>query len=644
MNFIYAYEIISFLILQIIAVSFWKKRWLYLYKNILYACIQYGTNLILIIDFIERGVNRYCSGRFNSLNVVFSCMAYIGALVLLVLFDIYYIAYTDNMKFIRQRGAVFFVTPLIIASLLVITSNYTHIFFWFDSHGGFHLGTYTSIYIASIIYYVFAGFYIIFKNRHKLNTNLRILFYLSDIVLGTCMLIQYTMVNELLLTYYGVTAIIIVLYITMHSSEPYLVHSSGCFSRVGFKKVVKEKNLYHKKFYCLAICICNIESISDYCLEDEINIMHERLGSILRNVGGRHNVYHIHSSEYMIMADSEKELEKIYRELRDELPGMMRINDKNISLFYRYFVTSGKDADYNYADYLRIIISMKKMAVDTNNDRVMLTYTGDVREKITKELRVIRMINELVNTGISEVECMPIFDLEAGGEVTGLEINPRLMLEDGYIITIEEFWSLSREMGCSEYANIVFWKSALKFAADAKVFEKGIKYINVNISPYHIASESLCKEYITMMSEFDILPSQIVFELSIDSSISEHLVKKNIEFLRSYGIRVCWDNFGVNSCNLNNIVNMPFDEVKVNHELVTVFCEEKSNQLVYIIRMLKSRGWSVSLDGMYWDGGIKKVKELGVKYVQGRDMAEFMSEAETREFLLKKGGISNGLL
>ena len=112
-------------------------------------------------------------------------------------------------------------------------------------------------------------------------------------------------------------------------------------------------------------------------------MIQERLGEILREIGGRHNVYHIHYAEYMIMTDS-KNVEEVYREVREKLPGMIRINDKNVSLFYRYFVADGKDADYDFADYSRIIISMKKMAVDTNNDKIMLTYEGSVRETIKR--------------------------------------------------------------------------------------------------------------------------------------------------------------------------------------------------------------------------------------------------------------------
>ena len=640
MDYIYAYEVMSFALLIILAVTFSKNNWLFLYKNFIYGCIQYATILILFIDFTERAVNRHFNGDFTIFNIVFADIAYISALILMVLFDIYYISYTDGLSIIKQKKFIIFTAPVIITTFLVLTNNYTHIFFWFDNDGVFHYGKYTWLYVICIIFYVLSGIYTVFTNRQKFSLKVRVLLYLSAIILGVCIFVQFTMINRYLITYYGVTLLITVLYLTMHNSESYMVHSSGCFSLAGFDKVVKERMIYHKNFCCLAICLCNIESISDYCIEDEVNMIQERIGEILRKIGGRHNVYHIHSDEYMIMTDS-KNVEEVYREVREKLPGMIRINDKNVSLFYRYFVADGEDAGYDFADYSRIIISMKKMAVDTNNDKIMLTYEGSVRETIKRELSAIRKINEAIGTGKIEVDSMPVFDLKENGKFTRVEIKPRLILEDGYNLPVEEFWSLSREIGCGKDANMVFLKSALQLAANLKLFENGIEYISINVSPYHIVSENICNENVSMIRDYEISPERIVFELMIDSSISDEIMQHSIECLRGYGIKVCWDNFGMDACNLNDIVNMPFDEVKISHELVALFYHGKTRQLIYIIKMLKRNDWLVSFDGLGDETGLSKAKELGVRYVQKSDLEEYMTEDELREFLLKKGGISD---
>ncbi len=644
MKFIYAYEIIALAMLIVVTWSYLTKKWLFLYKNVVYVGIQFCAIAILIVDLAERCINHIYRGSYIGYNVGFSEIAFIGALVIIDLFDIYFIAYVENMKVIKEKKFWLCQIPLFLTLFCVISTQYSHLFFWFDEKGVYHRGEYIALYILCIIFYVALGVYIIYKRRENILPRVRVLMYGSGALLCGFMLIQYSTVNEYMLTFYGVAAIVVVFYLLLHNSEPYIVHSSKCFSRAGFNKVVNEKILYHRDFYCLAICLCNIESITDYCLEDEISIMHERLGKIMCDAGGKHHVYQPHSSEYIIMTDTEKKVEEIYRKLRKSLPGMIRINDKNISLFYRYFVISGKDADFNYADFSRIMISMKKKAIDTNNDHVLLTYTGNVRKSITRELSIIRMINEIVSSGRIDLECIPIYNLKENGRITSLEINPKLKLDDKQNVTIDEFWSISREMGCSKDSNIAFWRNVLSFLVKSDIFGKGIEQININISPYHIASEMVCMEYISMLAEYKIPADRIVLEFTIEPTISDDIMKHSIEVLREHGIKVCWDNFGVNSCNLNNIMGIPFDAVKVSRELAIPFCKEESSQLLYIIRMLKRRNWDVAIEGIDYTEYFNMFRDLGVKYIQGSKVDEFMSEDETIEFLIEKGGVHDGKL
>ena len=125
----------------------------------------------------------------------------------------------------------------------------------------------------------------------------------------------------------------------------YLVSVSGCFSMAGFKKVIEEKITYKKSYYCISICISNMENMSNYCLEDEINQVHTAIGNYLRAYGGRHNVYHIHSSEYIIMVDRESEANNLFVSFRKKLPKTLRINDKNISMYYKFYIAGNSEAE-----------------------------------------------------------------------------------------------------------------------------------------------------------------------------------------------------------------------------------------------------------------------------------------------------------
>ena len=185
----------------------------------------------------------------------------------------------------------------------------------------------------------------------------------------------------------------------------------------------------------------------------------------------------------------------------------------------------------------------------------------------------------------------------------------------------------------------MFLKKILQFSSEEKLFERGIKHVRINMASFHVISESICEEYMSYINEYNINPDNIVFELFINEDIPEDVLAKGISYLRKRGLHVCWDQFGTNACDLKNFMEMPFDCVKINNMVVSMYCNEKSTQLIYIIRMFRERGWIVCLDGVRYPDGFEMVKKMDVDYIQGRELMKFVPEDKIREFLLKKGGI-----
>ncbi len=185
----------------------------------------------------------------------------------------------------------------------------------------------------------------------------------------------------------------------------------------------------------------------------------------------------------------------------------------------------------------------------------------------------------------------------------------------------------------------MFLKKILQFSSEEKLFERGIKHVRINMASFHVISESICDEYMSYISEYNINPDNIIFELFINEDVPEDVLSRGIAYLRKRGLHVCWDQFGTNACNLKNLMEMPFDCVKINNMVVSMYCNEKSTQLIYIIRMFRERGWIVCLDGVRYPDGFEMVKKMDVDYIQGRELMKFVPEDKIREFLLKKGGI-----
>lgn len=637
MNYVCAYEFVALFLIGLVTFFYHYKNWLPSYKNRFFECILHILLIVILFDVINRMGTLGIIKLSDTAVFVLTLLSYIGVLISSVIFWMYYLAQTLTLDYLKRKISIIMYLPAAVMVAIVIVFARNDSLFLVQNGKVSCNESILKIFPVVVIFYIFAGAFVLGKNRKKMERQQYIFMQISNIIVVCFLELYYVPEKKLMLIYYCVAALVIMYYLVIHNVDMYLVSASGCFSIAGFKNVIEEKIKYKKSFYCISVCISNMSNMSNYCLEEEINQVHAKIGEYLRKCGGRHNVYHIHSSEYIIMVKRESEANDLFIRFRSELPKTIRINDKNISMYYKFYIAGNSNAKYTLSEFMRIIISMKKIATHDSLDREIVVYTGSIKERIEKELENIRAIRTMLEADECELECMPIYDIKEK-DINELEINPVVKVGDRSL-KLEEVWDVSREIGCSRDTNIMFLKRILQFASEEKLFERGIRHIRINMAAFHIISESICEEYMSYIREYNIDPENIVFELFVNADVPEDALAKGISYLKKSGVHVCWDQFGVNACNLKNLMEMPFDCVKINNTVVSMYCNEKSVQLIYIIRMFRERGWIVCLDGVKYPEGFEMVKKMAVDHIQGSELMKFVPEDKIREFLLKKGGI-----
>lgn len=636
MNYVCAYEFVALFLIGLVTFFYHYKNWLPSYKNSFFMGILHILFIVILFNVINKIGDLGIIKISDTVVFVMTLLSYTGVLISSVLFWMYYLAQTLTLDDLRNRFAVIMYLPAIAMAAVVIMSISGGGLFSVRNGEVLYNEDALRMFPIVVIFYIFAGAFVLGRNRDNIERKQYMFMQISNIVLVCFVELYYVPEKRMIFIYYCVAALVVMYYLIIHNVDMYIVSASGCFSIAGFKDVIEEKIKYKKSFYCVSVCISNMQNMSNYCLEDEINQVHETIGDYLRKYGGRHNIYHIHSSEYIIMVKKESDANALFITLRRELPKTIRINDKNISMYYKFYIAGNSDAAYTLSEFMRILISMKRIATQDSLDREIVVYTGSVRERIERELENIRAIRAMLEADECELECMPIYDIREK-DINELEINPVVNVGDRKL-AIEEVWEVSREIGCSRDTNIMFLKRILQFASEEKLFERGIRHVRINMASFHIISKSICEEYMSYINEYNIDPDNIVFELFINEDVPEDVLTRAIAYLKNRGVHVCWDQFGVNACNLKNLMEMPFDCVKINNTVVSMYCNEKSMQLIYIIRMFRERGWIVCLDGVRYPDGFEIVTKMDVDYIQGKELMKFVPEHKIREFLLKKGG------
>ena len=592
------------------------KNWLDLRKNSIYIRMLCLTLLAVSTDIVVGLIDRY---RYDSryLPVAEEVSGVVMSICLMILymhFLLYDMAITRRMRHVRTVWFRLFVGMIVVVSMISVIMPFTKMPYFMKREGYAARGN--LIQVAVLVVCLFAGIMTIIRNKKELKRREFKVLLATQLILLCGVGVQLVLDARNLASYYTITAVLISYYILLHNLDQYRSFSSSCFDRDGFQNVLMERAYYKENFACLGICINNIESITNYCTEAEIAKLHQLLGKLLREQCGRHNVYHIHSFEYMIMLRGNENAEKRHKQIEKELPSYFRINNKNVSIICGFYTVEFADAGYDTTEFNRTITSMRKLTVEHMNCEDLLYYQGDNQMEIQNELESLRIVHKCVAKRRFNYILLPIQSLGDEEEIC-YEVVLQENLKNGAAISQERIWELATETGyIREVGNITF-ETMCRAAWENKMLDNKEIRFHINLLSSQLASAALAEEYVQILKSHSLEGSRVCVELTVNRSVDYSKLMESLVILREYGITLLLDQFGVSVCNLKNVLNMPFGHVKINHYMVRNFCDGKSKQLLFMVRMLRAQGWKIHLDGIDDMSQMELLSEMTIDYIQG---------------------------
>lgn len=642
MDFVNSYAIMALVLLIIIFIFYVYRNWLDLQKNRVFCSLLIVTMFGAGVDLVGRILIQSVSADSLSLAMTIAVVANAGILVISFLLLTYYLGIAGKISYTNTRNFKLAMLIGVVLLLLLLTTTWTHLFFWYDVRGKYHIGAMMVLLLLCIEAYLFAGNCVICHFRNEIGSRKSWLILVGNLTFSVAVILQYLFPTKYRMIYYVIAVIFALYYLILHMVDHYMVYASGCFSKDGFYVVLQEKERCRENFYCLSVNINNMQSVQNVCSEEEIRKFYELIGGYLYEVGNRHAIYQIHSSEFLLLAKDSETVAEYYQKLRKELPPVIRLNDKNIAMVYGYYTVEFSDASYRIQNLYRILAELRRMVKESTGRKEMIRYEGEVEQLLRRELQTVQILNQQISKSDFDVQFIPIFNTADGG-VKELEAIFAITLQDGHRVRSEDLWKLSIENGTIKKLGISFWQFVIRMAAEEKIFEKGIDQLHINVVPLQISTKSMIESYCNILEAYHIRPEQIVLEVFIDQSVPEEIQKENLQILHDRGFGLLLDQFGINVCNLKNVLNYPFDRTKIHYHMTASFFTGKEKQMKCLIHMLKEQGWEIGMDGIASADEFEDLYNLQITTAQGDRIVPFLSLEEMREWLKEKGGGQDGV-
>jgi diguanylate cyclase (GGDEF)-like protein/PAS domain S-box-containing protein len=244
-----------------------------------------------------------------------------------------------------------------------------------------------------------------------------------------------------------------------------------------------------------------------------------------------------------------------------------------------------------------------------------------MQEQLRERLRLEEDINRALERGEFFLEYQPVVDL-AKRELLGVEALVRwnhpeqgLVMPGAFITTAEESGQII------EIGRWVLMEAcrAVRAWRDSIVAGEGLR-VAINVSGRHLQHADLVADVRAALDASGLEPGNLVIELT-ESTIM-HNTEVNLERfreLKSLGVRLAIDDFGMGYSSLSYLHRFPIDILKIDRSFVGRLTEQEDGpELARAVVMLgETLGLETVAEGVEHEEQVEKLLELGCVAAQG---------------------------
>jgi EAL domain-containing protein (putative c-di-GMP-specific phosphodiesterase class I) len=183
-----------------------------------------------------------------------------------------------------------------------------------------------------------------------------------------------------------------------------------------------------------------------------------------------------------------------------------------------------------------------------------------------------------------------------------------------------EFIPVAEDNGLIVPLGIEIFRQVCQFLSTGAPQERGLEYIEVNLSVAQFDQESPADFVQRIMSGYNVDSRWINLEITeTASSSAKQVLLKNMNKLIQKGVHFSLDDFGTGRSNLDYFVEMPVNIIKFDYSFIQGYFKSLKARYVVesMVELMRKMGLPVVAEGVETREQLETMRQLGVSYVQG---------------------------
>jgi len=503
--------------------------------------------------------------------------------------------------------------PLIAAEIIALSSPLSGAVFSLVD-GAYRSGPlYYILYVCFFFYIALSiGLVVVLRNRLGKTELVGAIAY--NIVLIAGNIVRFTFPYLLAMNTFCMVAIVII-FMEFLNPDLYLNNRGPSFNMRGFRLVLED--LADRGDYQMLGFV-----LKNYNYERSIlgaRQMDQVLGQVVRHLSDSYPgmlLFYLRSGRFALLRSGTTDWVAVREQIRDRFSKSWQTEQIDFSLNIGFRFSSVKserrDPDGILADFLVGLDEARETAEYGAFDQEMLSDT----ETASQHVNVLRSLEHALNRNEVEVFFQPLVDAETR-EVVAAEALARIRDASGKIIEPGMFITLAEKSGYINLLGEQVLEKTCAFISAHDMDELGLRWINVNLSPIQCMQRDAAERIATVLERHGVPVQRVHLELTEESMIDYELLERQLIELKHRGFELSLDDFGSGYSNLTRVKHYPFNNIKIDMEVVWDYTHNHDELLPAIVHGLKQMGYTITAEGVETEAMAKSLTDIGVNTLQG---------------------------
>lgn len=552
---------------------------------------------------------------------------------LAMFFALYIINVYSSILGRKKMFYLLFFFPFIVSEILVIINPFINVIFKITDTLEYIRGPLIIVlYLCGAFYLIFSlYFFIRYKKAITKEDSIAVGFV---IIMACAGLIAQGLLSDWLLECFAESLAFAAALILLEERGGHIDQTTGVLNKRAFIDTNRRFLENNKNYSIIMIRIVNIDTLTKTLSTTDMNHLIVEISDFLSTIAATQNIYSYRYGAFALFGanKTDEDNDNKTKQIIDRFKEPFDVFSNKIIVHAAICVTKFPE-DISTLSDLEDLININYLEDRDESFIVSKKEFEVIKVKLFSE-RALR--NALDNKKI-DIYYQPIYSTSKNKVIAAealLRVNDDLLKK----YSPELYIPIAEKTGLIHEIGLYVFEDVCKFYKENNLEEKGIEYIELNLSLYQLLSKDLVNKFEEIRKKYDISASNINLEITESGAmpLDDNLIE-SIKELQDLGYNFSLDDFGTGYSNLVKLFKISFKNIKIDK---SILWDASTNEASYkflesMFEIIKGIGSNTIQEGVENETQLDLIKKFGGDLVQGFYYSKPIRKDEFIEFIKK---------